>query len=71
MYSVADSIYHKFDTLLTGGLSILSIQFFAMMSAQDMQAYFAMLMQGLVGVATIAKIGYEVYKDRCEKRKNS
>lgn len=70
MFQVVDSFYHKFDTVLTGGLSILSIQFFAMMTAQDMQAYFAMLMQGLIGAATLAKIGYEVYKERREKREN-
>lgn len=64
------SVYAKFDALLVGSTSILSIQLFANMSPQDMQSYFTILMQGMIGAATIAKIGYEIYKDKYEKRKN-
>lgn len=69
MLQTLDNVYHKFDAILVGTTSICSIQLFASMSPQDVQSYFSIVMQGLVGAATIVKIGYEIYKDR-EKRKN-
>lgn len=66
-----NSLYHKFDTILVGTTSICSIQFFAEMSPQDIQSYFAIIMQGTVGAATLLKIGYEIYKDRRENKKGT
>jgi hypothetical protein len=34
-----------------------------------MQSYFTIVMQGLVGAATLAKITYEIYKDGVENKK--
>lgn len=65
-----DNVYHKFDTVLIGSTSILSIQFFHNMTPQDVQSVFAIFMQGLIGVATLIKIGYEIYKDRYAQGKN-
>jgi hypothetical protein len=71
MLHFLDNVYHKFDAVLIGSTSILSIEFLATMSPQDMQSYFTIFMQGIVGAATIAKIGYEIYKDKNEKGKDS
>jgi hypothetical protein len=69
MSAMLNSIYHKFDAALVGTTSICSIQFFAEISPQDMQSYFTIVMQGLVGAATLAKITYEIYKDGVENKK--
>jgi len=58
-----DNIHNRLDTVLTGCTSILSIEFFHNMSYQDMQSVFTILMQGIVGAATLFKIGYEIYRD--------
>ena len=70
MLQILDNVYHKFDAVLVGTTSICSIQLFASFSPQDVQSYFSIVMQGLVGAATILKIGYEIYKDR-EKGKDN
>jgi hypothetical protein len=61
---ILHNVYHKFDATLIGVTSICSIQLFAEMSPQDVQSYFTIVMQAVVGSATIFKIGYEIYKDR-------
>jgi len=66
-----DNVYHKFDTVLVGSTSILSIQFFHDMNPQDVQSVFAIFMQGLIGTATLIKIGYEIYKDKYAKGKDN
>jgi len=66
-----DNIYHKFDTVLIGSTSILSIQLFHNMTPQDVQSVFAIFMQGLIGVATLVKIGYEIYKDKNAQGKDN
>jgi hypothetical protein len=41
------------------------------MTPQDVQSVFAIFMQGLIGAATLIKIGYEIYKDRNAKGKDN